>query len=100
MVDEIILSGRLDGVQRNRLRGLLNMLYKPSELAEKVGFSTRQIYRVYIPLGAPHERDQQRHIWINGIAFREWFERTYSSVKMKENQSFCLTCKDCATSFL
>ena len=90
---EIILSGRLDGSQRNRLGSLLNMLYKPSELAEEVGFSVRQVYRVYIPLGLPHERDSSRHIWINGETFRGWIEQTYPKRKMREDESFCLTCK-------
>ncbi|KAA3642016.1 MAG: hypothetical protein DWQ07_25820 [Chloroflexi bacterium] len=90
---EIILKGRLDGRQRNLLKSLLNMMYKPSELAKEVGFRKRQIYRVYIPLGMPHERDHRRHIWINGIEFKEWIEQIYPKVKLKSDQSFCLTCK-------
>ena len=48
----------LDGKQRNRLVRLLNMLYKPSELAEEIGFTVRQIYRVYIPAGCPCIKDE------------------------------------------
>lgn len=88
----MILRGRLSGVQRMRLGGLLDMLYKPSELAQEIGFSVRQVYRVYIPLGCPCERVAGR-LWINGKSFLEWYEITYPRQSLKENQAFCLTCK-------
>ncbi len=44
-------------------------------------------------MGAPHEKDQNRHIWINGKDFKDWFVSTYTKVRMTENQTFCLTCK-------
>ena len=88
----MILRGRLSGVQRMRLGGLLDMLYKPSELAQEIGFSVRQVYRVYIPLGCPCERVAGR-LWINGNSFSEWYEVTYPRQSLKENQAFCLTCK-------
>jgi hypothetical protein len=90
---EILLKGRLNGQQRTRLKKLLNMMYKPSELAEEVGFNVRQVYRVYIPAGCPHERDERRRIWINGKAFREWAEEVYSKRELASNEAFCLTCK-------
>lgn len=93
MNKEILLRGRLNGSQRMHLIKLLDMFYKPSELAAEVGFERRQLYRVYIPLGCPHERDRQRHIWINGKKFREWYEETYPRVKIAEDEAFCLTCK-------
>ena len=92
-MDEIILKGRLKGYQRMRLGKLLNMLYKPSELAEEIGFTTRQIYRVYIPAGCPHERDTKRNTWINGIDFVAWYEATYPKQTLGEHEAFCLTCK-------
>jgi hypothetical protein len=91
--DEIrLLRGRLNGAQRNRLRKLLNMMYRPSELAEEIGFDVRQVYRVYIPNSCPHERDQRRHIWINGKEFRAWIESTYKKRKLKPDQGYCRTC--------
>ena len=89
----IILQGRLKGYQRGRMYKLLNMLYTPSELAQEVGFERRQVYRVYIPAGCPHEQDNMRHYWINGKVFREWYEITYPRISLKENEAFCLTCK-------
>ena len=93
MTQEMILKGRLSGSQRNRLVRLLDMLYKPSELAEEIGFTRRQVYRVYIPAGCPHSRDEKRYIWINGNEFREWYEETYPRVSLAEDEAFCLTCK-------
>lgn len=94
MVDQIELKGRLNGRQRNRLKSLLNMPYRPSEMADEVGFSLNQIYRVYIPLGCPHSRDDRRHIWINGASFSEWYADFYKKRDLQENESFCLTCRD------
>jgi len=86
--DEIILKGRLKGWQRMRLIKLLDMLYKPSELAEEVGFERRQVYRVYIPSSCPHSRDEKRYIWINGKEFREWYEATYPRIKLANDETF------------
>ena len=91
--DEIILRGRLNGQQRNRLVNLLDMMYSPSELAKEVGFTVRQVYRVYIPIGCPHERDDKGHLWINGKVFREWAKDVYQKRKLARNEAFCLTCK-------
>lgn len=91
--DEILLKGRLNGQQRTRLIKLLNMMYKPNELAQEVGFTVRQVYRVYIPAGCPHERDESRHLWINGKAFREWAKEVYRKQALSRNEAFCMTCK-------
>jgi hypothetical protein len=91
--NEMLLRGRLGGRQRLRLEKLLDMLYKPSELAEEVGFNRRQVYRVYMHFGCPFVRDEIKHLWINGKEFRAWYEATYPRVTLKENEGFCLTCK-------
>lgn len=91
--NEIILRGRLNGKQRNRLISLLDMLYTPRELSDEIGFAVRQIYRVYIPLGCPQSRDEQRHLWINGKHFRSWILDTYKKRNLRTNEAFCLTCK-------
>ena len=90
---KIILKGRLNGSQRMRLGKLLNMLYMPSELAKEIGFTQRQVYRVYIPAGCPHIKDEKRRLWINGKAFTEWYEETYPKQTLARNEAFCLTCK-------
>jgi hypothetical protein len=89
----ILLKGRLNGDQRNRLAKLLNMYYTPCELAKEIGFTTRQVYRVYIPAGLPHQRDEKKHIWINGKVFRAWVKEVYQKQELGINEAFCLTCK-------
>lgn len=93
MTENIKLKGRLKGSQRMRLLKLLDMLYKPSELANEIGFTRRQVYRVYIPEGCPHIKDEKRYIWINGKEFGEWYEATYPRTTLARDESFCLTCK-------
>jgi len=92
-MDEIITKGRLNGTQRMRLGKLLNMLYTPNELANEIGFTQRQVYRVYIPLGCPSIKDERNHRWINGREFAEWYEATYPKLTLSEDQAFCLGCK-------
>lgn len=90
---EVLLRGRLDGVQRNRLKRLLDMQYSPRELAEEVGFNPDWVYMVYLPGGCPHTRDSKSHIWVNGAAFRLWFEEAYKRRVLAANEAFCLTCR-------
>ena len=87
-----LLRGKLNGAQKNRMRKLFDMMYRPSELAEEIGFDVRQVYRVYIPNGLPHERDNRRQIWINGLAFKSWIEDTYKKVRLKPDQGYCRKC--------
>lgn len=89
----ILLGGRLNGKQRNRLKRLLNMLYKPSELAEELGISMDQIYRVYLPLGCPHQRDGRRYVTINGEDFKEWYLLKYKKATIEDDETFCKTCR-------
>jgi hypothetical protein len=88
----IVLAGRLKGYQRAKVRILYDMLYKPSELAHEIGFSYRQVLRVYLPLGCPCER-VNGHIFINGKLFAEWYESTYPKYTLLQDEAFCLTCK-------
>lgn len=90
---EIELRGRLNGRQRNRLKGLLNMPYKPSELASELGFNQDRIYMTYIRIGCPHERDNNRQIWINGEEFRDWYREHYQKPSLEADEAFCLTCR-------
>lgn len=87
------LRGRLHGDQLRRLPSLLDMLYTPSELAAEVGFTRRQVYRVYIPKGCPHERDKTGHVFINGEAFHRWYRDTYKKLQLAPNEAYCVSCK-------
>ena len=88
-----LLRGRLSGPQCLRLKSLLDMMYTPAELAQEIGFSKRQVYRAYLPLGCPHEKDENGHIWINGKLFAAWCAQVYIKPKLKEGETFCMTCK-------
>ena len=85
--------GGLTGTQRRNLAKLLDMLYTPSEIGEILGFGRRQFYRVYIPAGCPHERGENDRLWINGVAFRQWYLEKYPKITLAENQAYCLSCK-------
>ncbi len=88
----MILKGRLNGRQHNRLKRLFDMMYKPKELAEEIGIDVSQIYRVYLEMGCPHERDRRNHYWINGKALYEWYDHTYKKLKLMPGEAYCKTC--------
>lgn len=88
-----VLRGRLKGNQLRKLPALLDMHYTPSELADAIGFTRRQVYRAYLPLGCPHERDETGHVNINGHAFHSWYRETYKQLKLGEDEAYCLACK-------
>lgn len=92
-MSNIILKGRLNGIQRNRLKSLFDMMYSPRELAEEIGINTDQLYGVYLPLGCPEERNDKNHILINGKAFADWYINAYTKIKLKQDETFCKTCK-------
>ena len=90
---EIILKGRLDGTQRNRLKSLFNMMYSPKELSDEIGIQIDQVYTVYVPLGCPQKRDVRNHLLINGKEFANWYSEVYAKIRLKPNETFCKTCK-------
>jgi hypothetical protein len=90
---QIILKGRLNGIQRNRLKRLFDMLYSPRELAQEIGINKDQIYSVYVPLGCPYQRANNNRILINGKAFADWYVQTYPKTHLLQDETFCKTCK-------
>jgi hypothetical protein len=89
----VLLRGRLDGRQRNRLKSLFDMLYSPRELAEEIGINKDQVYMVYMPFGCPNKRDERNHILINGKEFADWYTRVYKKIHLRLNETFCKTCQ-------
>ena len=90
---KIIIRGRLNGAQRNRLSSLMDMMYTPSELAKEIGFDRRNVYRIYIPLGCPHKKGLNRQIWINGVELRNWILDIYRKKELLADEAFCIKCK-------
>ncbi len=83
-----------------KLGRILNMLYKPSEIAEEIGVAQDTIYRSYLPAGLPHSRDAGGNVWIHGPAFVSWAMDTIAQKKSKrsalpDGHAWCLKC-NCA----
>lgn len=78
-----------------RLGRLLNMLYKPSELAREIGINEDTIYRSYIPAGLPCLREGHT-IWIHGPAFVQWAKETAAQRRQKnalpDGYAYCIKC--------
>ena len=58
--------------QVQRVRRLLHMKYKPSEIAEEIGCGVEFIRRTCVRAGCPHERQKNGRYWIVGDQFRDW----------------------------
>ncbi len=85
--------------QITKLARLMDMQYKPSELAREIGVTADTVTRSYIPAGLPVTKDATGHIWINGLVFAKWahdlnLERKKSKrAKLPDNQAYCFKCK-------
>ncbi len=80
-----------------KLGRLLDMLYKPSEIAEEIGVTRDTVCRSYLPAGLPHTLDDQGNIWIHGPAFVAWARETISKKKseragLPEGHAWCMKC--------
>lgn len=74
--------------------GLLPMLYKVGELASDLNIPERTL-RDWLEAGAPHQRDDRDHIWINGLHFAKWVEQQRKSrrkYKLDNESAYCLRC--------
>lgn len=74
--------------------GLLPMFYKARELASALEVPERTL-RDWLQTGAPHSRDSQGHVWINGLEFAAWIkdQRQPKRVqKLTDQQAYCMRC--------
>lgn len=81
-----------------KLSRLLNMLYKPGEIAEEIGVAPDTVYRSYLPAGLPHRRDAHGNIWIHGPAFAAWAREVIQKHRAEHpgipaDHAWCLGCK-------
>lgn len=80
-----------------KLGRLLDMLYKPSELAEELDISVDTVYRSYVPGGAPVVR-KDGIIFIPGREFITWFNelakqnRETGRFRLEDGEAWCLRC--------
>ncbi len=80
-----------------KLGRILNMMYKPAEIAEEIGVSLDTMMRSYLPAGLPHERDAEGKVWIHGPAFVAWAKVTIARRKSKraglpDGHAWCMKC--------
>lgn len=86
--------------QLGKLKRLLDMEYRPSEIATEIGLTTDTLYRSHIPNGAPARTDKTNHIWINGKLYASWVHdyqiqrksRLKDPLVMATNETYCFTC--------
>jgi hypothetical protein len=76
---------------------MLNMMYRPAEIADEIGVTTDTIYRSYLPAGLPHTRDEVGEIWIHGLTFTKWATETIVKKKSKryglaDGHGWCFKC--------
>ena len=76
--------------------GLLPMYYTVRELAIELGAVERTL-RDWLSGGAPHIKDANGHIWVQGKDFSRWVdsvrEPKQKQKRMKDNEGFCMHCK-------
>lgn len=90
---------RLTLAMLTRLERLLDMLYKPGEIADELDISVETFMRSFVPAGAPLVRDQHGKVWINGRTFAAWAREYLASRKghprgkMLPGQGYCMRCK-------
>lgn len=84
---------------QQRSKWLLDMEYKPSELAAELHVSDITLYKWFTG-GAPHRKDATGHLWIHGVSMAAWIENHVSAaweekprIPMSENQAFCMSCR-------
>ena len=76
---------------------LLDMEYKPAELAAELNTEVRLI-RDCVKAGCPARHDKTGHAWINGKDFKLWVmtntpQRKGKTVKRADNEFYCLACR-------
>lgn len=80
---------------------LLDMEYKPSEIADELGASKDQIIRL-VSAGAPARKDSKGRYWIHGDSFVEWLNKAApknerAKVTFADNETWCVKCKETVT---
>lgn len=93
------LSKASRALMRRSLR-LLDMDYKPSEIAEELDTDTGHILRI-VKAGAPARKDSKGRYWVHGESFAAWLKNAAPKndkdlkkrSEVKDNEAYCLTCR-------
>ncbi len=82
----------------HKLKRLLYMQYKPSEIGAELGVTDETIRRSYLPAGAPFSTDENGYIWIIGTDFYVWAQGYLTTRErkpkqpMEKDEGYCLKC--------
>jgi hypothetical protein len=92
---------RLSRALMRRSIRILDMEYKPSEIAAELGASKEQILRL-ISAGAPARKDNKDRFWIHGPAFVSWMKdvgpkKLGDKTTFALNECYCVTCRSIVT---
>ncbi len=76
---------------------ILDMDYKPAEIAEELGASKEQILRL-ISAGAPARKDSSGRLWIRGLNFVQWLndaapKKPGDKTVFADDECYCVTCR-------
>lgn len=93
--------GKLSRALMRRSIRLLDMEYKPSEIAEELDASKEQI-RKLIHAGAPARIDAKGNYWVHGVSFAEWLKNAAPKKDkdkkiFEDNEAYCFVCKSAVT---
>jgi hypothetical protein len=88
---------KLSRAMMRRSMRLLDMEYKPSEIADELAASKEQILRL-VSAGAPARKDSKGHYWIHGETFVEWLNKAAPKNNREkrtfaDNEAWCVRCK-------
>lgn len=81
-----------------RLMRLLDMEYRPSEIANELAVNVKTVY-AWLNEGAPCRQDKKKRYWIHGLSFVEWAwnvgrkKQSDNKPPMKESEAYCFTCR-------
>lgn len=96
----IKLSKASRALMRRSLR-LLDMEYKPSEIADELSTDPSHILRV-IRSGAPARKDSKGRFWVHGLSFAAWLKnaapKNDNELKARptiaDNEAYCVGCHE------
>ena len=88
---------KLSRAMMRRSMRLMDLEYKPSEIADELQVTKVQVLRL-ITAGAPARKDVKGRFWIHGTTFVEWLEnaapkKPKDKTTFADNECYCLQCK-------
>ncbi len=88
---------KLSRALMRRSMRLLDMEYKPSEIADELGASKIQVLRL-LSAGAPARKDSKGHYWIHGETFVKWLndaapKNSRQKDTFADNETYCVVCR-------